>query len=131
MKKHTLVIMLFILSILFLVGCSNKSKEAKDTDNCTLVSVPYGQTAGKQVPNLFSFTSTQQTALSGSGTSDGIIKTGVLENGNSIVWRENDHVFLYIPGEASDFSILHYTMRLNQTDTAISYEDFEEQLNKE
>lgn len=128
MNKVGYFLTLSMLSSVMLTGCGNSTETvSRDTDNCIVVQTP----ADSTVEGLFDFKHKQQLALSTWGndaSSSTVYNICELEDGNSIVWQSED-VFLYVPGVASDRSILHYKDRLQ--DTPISYEDFENQRNNE
>ena len=123
-SKYFCTIFLF-LSCLVLFGCGNSTaKSDADSDNCILVEVPENST----IQDLFTFKSSKQLYLTGGtsfGVADGSIYIGILEDGNSIVWR-TDSAFLYVPGEASDTSIIYYGKQF--AEDPISYQEFQSQI---
>lgn len=128
MIKVKYVLFVSLLSGAMLMGCGkSETKVSEDSDNCVVVQVPENTT----IEELFDFTEESQIALSNWGDDYGdatSYKIGKLKDGGSIVWGAGN-VFLYVPGEAKETSIVHYKNRLQ--DTPISYENFKDQSNNE
>lgn len=127
-KLQRLCIVALAFSFMMLAGCGKTtSGETEDSDSCVVVQVPEGDA----VEDLFQFQSKKQinvSTLNDVSKLDGTIHIGILENGNSVVWR-SDSVFLYVPGEASDASVVHYSNKLLEGEP-ISYEEFNESVNQ-
>ena len=128
MVKVKYFLALSLLSSILLVGCGKSAAEVSgDSDNCVVVQTPEGST----IEELFDFKQQKQIALSNWGddySASTIYRVGELEDGDSLIWK-SDSVFLYVPGEAKDTSIVHYKNRLQ--DAPISYENFKDQCNNE
>lgn len=124
-KSKYFCIILLLLNCLVLFGCGNSTaKSDTDSDGFLLVQVPENST----IQDLFTFKSTKQLYLTGGtsfGVADGSIYIGILEDGNSVVWR-TDSTFLYVPGEASDTSIIYYGKQFAKD--PISYQEFQSQI---
>ena len=118
--------------MLELTGCGEKTSKNQEEENpYVTVELP----DGVEIERIFSFKSTCQNAITGGaaiGISDGVIKVGTMENGNSIIWRSNYDVFVHVEGksdeEISD-SIAFYGKKLN--DEAISFDEFKKQYGDE
>ena len=125
-KLQRLCIVALAFSFMMLAGCGKTtSGETEDSDSCVVVQVPEGDA----VEDLFQFQSKiNVSTLNDVSKLDGTIHIGILENGNSVVWR-SDSVFLYVPGEASDASVVHYSNKLLEGEP-ISYEEFNESVNQ-
>lgn len=131
-KVKKLGILLLAFCMIILTSCGEKTAKNQEEENpCVTVELPKGE----EIEHIFSFKSTQQNAISGGsaiGISDGVIKVGTMENGNSIVWRSNYDTFVHVEGmddEEISRSIAFYGKKLN--DEAISFDEFKKKYGDE
>lgn len=131
-KVKKLGILLLAFCMFVLTSCGEKTSKNQEEENpCVTVELPEGE----EIEHIFSFKSTQQNAITGGaaiGISDGVIKVGTMENGNSIVWRSNYDTFVHVEGmnaEEISRSIGFYGKKIN--DEAISFDEFKKQYGDE
>ena len=131
-KVKKLGILLIAFCLLVLTGCGEKTSKNQEEEN-PYVTVELSD--GVEIERIFSFKSTCQNAITGGaaiGISDGVIKVGTMENGNSIIWRSNYDVFVHVEGKSDEEisnSIAFYGKKLN--DEAISFDEFKKQYGDE
>lgn len=116
------------LLFVFLIGCSSKT-EKNSQANYTVVKM----SDGTSVNDLFEFESVSKIALditmSDMYSEDGCYCIGLLQNGNSVVWKSDDDnydyddcMFIYVEEKVSDTQITLYAEK--RRETPISYEEF-------
>lgn len=120
MKKLFTTLIILILVMTCTVGCASSSKET-DTTKYVVVSAP----SDIDLEETFDFQNISRSVISDpveNSIEEGVYNAGVLSDGNSIIWRSDNHDNTFVYVEEKVTKPISYVSKLDE-DT-ISFDEF-------